>query len=153
MTITVSLPGVTGASTESVTTPVADKTNLILVSSDQSDKTGRVVAVYTLSGADPGYPITLVVQADPILRGQKERLVSFTFNGWIKRASSVTDITEYWPLKASFNVVFPAEAPLVTADLDALMGVVYSYTYLSVSSGTRNTTWLAKLLAGSPQVK
>jgi hypothetical protein len=51
------------------------------------------------------------------------------------------------------SFVVAGEAPLVLADLVKLFGAAFSYTYLSVTSGTRETTWAAKLLAGSPQLK
>jgi hypothetical protein len=153
MTVTTVISAVTGASTESVTTPVADKTNLVLVSSDIDPKTGRTTAIYTLSGADAGYPITLTVNSDPSGPGVKSRYCSMTFRTWVKQSSDVTDITTRWPIQVSVSFVVTGDAPLLLADLNTLVGVAFSYSYLSVAAGVRDTTWLAKLLSGSPQVK
>lgn len=153
MTVTTAISNVSGLSTESVTVQVADKTDLVLISSDIDQKTGRATAIYTVSGADPGYPQTLTVNADPLGPGVKSRYCSITFRTWIKQSSDVTDITTQWPIQASMSFVVAGDAPLVLADLVKLFGTAFSYTYLSVSSGTRETTWAAKLLAGSPQVK
>lgn len=153
MTITTTIPSVSDLATESVTVQVADKTNLVLISSDIDPKTGRASAIYSLSGADSGYPITLTVNVDPLGPGVKKRYCSFSFDGWIKQSSDVTDVTTRWPIKSSISFVVPGDAPLLLADLVKLLGATFSYTYLSVSSGTRETTWLAKILAGSPQVK
>jgi hypothetical protein len=51
------------------------------------------------------------------------------------------------------SFVVAGDAPLLLADLVKMLGVAFSYTYLSVAAGVRETTWLAKVLAGSPQVK
>jgi len=153
MTVTTVISSVSGNSTESVTTLVADKTNLVLVSSDIDLKTNRATAIYTISGAEAGHPITLTVNSDPTGPGIKSRYCSISFRSWIKRSSDVTDISEYWPVQASISFVVAGDAPLSLAMLQDLIDVAFSYSYLSVSSGTRNTTWLAKLLAGAPQVK
>lgn len=153
MTITRSITSVTSLSTESVTVQAADKTNLILISSDIDQKTGRATAIYSLSGADAGYPVTLTVNSDPAGPNVKSRYCSITLRTWVKESSDVTDVVTRWPIQASMSFVVPGDAPLAVADLIALMGAAFSYTYLSVSSGTRETTWAAKLLAGSPQLK
>lgn len=153
MTVTTSISSVSSLSTESVTVQVADKTDLVLISSDIDPKTGRATAIYTLSGADAGYPITLTVNADPIGAGMKSRYCSITLRTWIVQSSDVTDITNRWPVQGSMSFVVAGDAPLVLADLVKLFGATFSYTYLSVSAGTRETTWAAKLLAGSPQIK
>lgn len=153
MTVTTVISSVSANSTESVTVEVADKTNLVLVSSDLNEKTGRATAVYALSGADAGYPITLTVNSDPMGPGVKSRYCSITFRTWVKQSSDVTDITTRWPIQVSTSIVVAGDAPLVLADLVKLLGVGFSYSYLSVTSGARETTWAAKLLAGSPQLK
>lgn len=153
MTVTTVISEVTGNSTESVTVEVADKSSLVLVSSDIDPKTGRATAIYSLSGSDPGRPITLTVNSDPLGPDVKSRYCSITFRTWVKQSSDVTDVTTYWPIQASMSLVVAGDAPLVLSDLNSLMATVFSYSYLSVTAGTRDTTWLAKLLAGSPQIK
>jgi hypothetical protein len=37
--------------------------------------------------------------------------------------------------------------------LEDAFEAIYSYTYLSVTAGVKDTTWLAKLLVGAPQIK
>jgi hypothetical protein len=152
MTITTKVVHVTDESTESVTLSVADKTNLILVSSDLDQKTGNATAVYTLSGADAGYPVNLTVNIEPVVPG-KSRRGSFTFRTWVKQTSDVSDVVTRWPIQASITFLIGGDAPLALADFNKLIGVLTSYTYLSVAAGVRDTTWLAKILAGSPQVK
>jgi len=51
------------------------------------------------------------------------------------------------------SFVVAGDAPLVLADLVKLLGAAFSYTYLDVIAGARETTWASKLLAGSPQLK
>lgn len=153
MTVTTVISEVTGNSTESVTLEVADKTNLVLVSSDIDPKTGRATAIYSISGADPGRPVTLTVNSDPLGPTVKSRYCSITLRTWVKQSSDVTDVTTYWPIQAGMSFVVTGDAPLVLSDLVSLLGTAFSYTYLSVSAGVRETTWAAKLLAGSPQIK
>lgn len=153
MTITTEISKVTDLSTESVTVNVADKTDMILVASDFNQNTNKSTAIYTLSGADPGYPIAISVNCDAPNQGSKNRYGSFSLKTWVKQSSDVTDITTRWPISAGMWYSVAGDAPLALADLDELFAAMYSYTYLSVAAGVRNTTWLAKLLAGSPQVK
>lgn len=153
MTVTTVISSVSSLSTESVTVEVADKTNLVLVSSDIDPKTGRATAIYALSGSDAGYPITLTVNSDPSGPNVKSRYCSITLRTWVKQSSDVTDITTRWPIQASMSFVVAGDAPLVIADFVKLAGAAFSYSYLSVAAGVRETTWLSKLLAGSPQVK
>jgi len=153
MTITTTLPFVSSLSTESVTLPAADKSDLILAADDTDAKTGRLTAVYTLSGSDTGYPSTLTVNVDPPGPGVKSRYCSFTFRTWVKQTSDVSDSIMYWPVQASMTFVIDAAAPLALSDLMKLAGAAFSYTYASVSSGTRDTAYLARILAGSPIVK
>lgn len=150
MTITTTIAAVSGASTESVTVQVADKTSPTLISADIDPKTQRATAIYALTSDYPGYPITLTVNSDP--PGAKSRYCSVTLRTWIVQSSDVTDESEYWPIQASTSFVVPGDAPLLVADLVKLMGVAFSYTYLSVAAGVRETTWLATILKGSPQV-
>jgi hypothetical protein len=153
MTITTEITAVTGASTESVTVEVANKTSLVLISSDIDPKTGRATAIYSLSGNDPGFPITLTVNSDPQGPGVKNRYCSITFRTWVTQYSDVTDVTNSWPVQASMSFVIAGDAPLSVAMLEELLGVAYSYSYLSVAAGVRDTTWVSKLLSGSPQLK
>jgi hypothetical protein len=153
MTVTTAISFVSDLSTESVTIQVANKTDLVLVSSDIDPKTNRATAIYSLSGADAGYPVTLTVNSDPVGPGVKSRYCSITLRTWVKQSSDVTDVTTRWPIQASMSFVVAGDAPLALADLVKLFGAAFSYTYLSVTAGTRETTWAAKLLAGSPQLK
>jgi hypothetical protein len=153
MTVTTVVSQVTGNSTESVTILVADKTNLVLVSSDINPTTKRATAIYAISDADPGYPVTLTVVSDPLGPGTKERYASLALRTWITRTSDVTDITEHWPIQTNISFVVSGDAPLSLAMLEDLFEAIYSYTYLSVAAGVKDTTWLAKLLVGAPQIK
>jgi len=153
MSLTTVLPFVSSLSTESVTLPAADKTDLVYESVSVDSKTGRITAIYTLSGADTGYPSTVTVNVDPPGPDVKSRYCSITFRTWTKTTSSLVDTIDRRAVQASVSFVIDGSAPLVLSDLMALLGTAFSYTYLSVSSGTRDTTWMAKILAGSPIIK
>jgi hypothetical protein len=49
------------------------------------------------------------------------------------------------------SFVIPGDAPVTPALLSQLADVAFSYTYLSVTTGVKDTTWLAAILLGSPE--
>jgi hypothetical protein len=151
MTVTTEIPYVDDMSTESVTIKATDKTDFVLVSSDIDVKTKRSTAIYTLTGADPGYPVTLTVNCEPPLSG-RNRYCSFSLKTWIKQSSSVTDEVKYRPLQGNIAFVIDGDSPITAVMLDDLLSTVYSLTAKMVTTGVRDTSELAKLLAGSPQI-
>lgn len=52
------------------------------------------------------------------------------------------------PIKATLSMTVPLGAGVEVADLDKLLANLYSLTYPSVSSGTRNTGFMSKMLRG-----
>lgn len=151
MTVTTVIQGYNPATDESVDVIVADKSGLVLMSLDQDPKTKRSTAIYALSGSDPGYPITLTVNSDPPGADVKSRYCSITFRTWVNSVYSATDEEKYWPVQASVSFVIPGDAPVTPALLSQLVDVAFSYTYLSVTTGVKDTTWLAAILLGSPE--
>jgi hypothetical protein len=152
MTVTTVISGVSGNSTESVTLLVANKDDLVLISSD-TDKAGRTTAVYALAGSDPGYPVTLTVIAETPPDPKKSRYYSFSLKTWCKSSSDVTDEVKRWPVQSNVSVVVAGDTPVTLGMISNLIDAAFSSTYSEVVTGTRNTTWLGKLLAGAPQIK
>lgn len=151
MTISYGIDHVSGNSTESVTTIVAEKDTLVLVAPDKDPKSGRISATYSVGSGDVNHPATLDVAIDPVVIG-KSRYGTFTFKTWATQTDSVTGIVTYWPVQATVSFNIGAGAPVQLADFNKLIAAAFSYTYASVTAGVRDTAWLQKLLYGSPTV-
>lgn len=152
MTITYDIDHLPG-STESVTVGVAPKSSMALISSDIDQKTGEVTAKYVINTGDPSYPAiatfrtALQRRADGVFRR-----ISVTFETWASVTNSTTEEVVRKKISGTISALVPADVTIEVADLDNFLAEVYSFTYASVSSGTRSTTYLGKLLFGSPQV-
>lgn len=153
MTLSYGIDHVSSNTTESITTVLADKTTMVLVSSDVDVKTGRATATYVLATGDPNHPAQVIFAVDPVVNSNKSRYGSVTFKTWSTQTDSVTGVVTYWPVQATMSFVIQNGAPVQLADFNKLIAAVFSYTFASASSGTRDTAWLQDLLFGSPQVK
>jgi len=153
MTITYSIDHVSGT-TESVNVEVADKVNMTLQSTDTDIKTGEVVSTYVLAAGDNAYKAFVTLRCVlQTRRGAAYQRVSMTFDTWAVKSDSVAGTEERKPLSGTISFLIPADMTIEVADMDVFIGSLFSFLYVSVSTGTRNTTWLAKLLYGIPQVK
>lgn len=140
--------------TESVSVEVADKANLVLQSTTTDPKTGDVASVYVISNGDNSYPATVTYRVGLQKRSTGTiRRISVTFDTWATCSDSVSGTDTKKPISATVSFNVPADMTVETADMDDLLGNLVSYLYLSVAGGVRDTTWLAKLLFGIPQVK
>lgn len=140
--------------TESVNVEVADKANMVLQSNSTDPKTGEVAATYVISNGDNSFPATVVYRSGTQVRGSGQiRRMSVTFNTWGVKSDSVSGTDTRKPIAATISLNVPADITIETADADDLVGNLFSFLYLSVTGGARDTTWLAKLLFGIPQVK
>jgi len=152
MTITYSVDHLP-SSTESVTVEVAPKSELTLQSSDTDPKTGEVTATYVLSSGDIRFPAYVVYRVTPQNRASGSVLrISMTFSTWAVMSDSVSGIDTRKPITSTISMILPADISVSTANVDKLLGEIFSLMYSSVSSGTRTTTWLQKLLYGAPAV-
>jgi len=153
MTITYSLDHI-ASSVEDVSVEVAAKSEMTLQSTTIDQKTGEVTSVYVLASGDNSYPATVtyrsVVQdraAGPVRR------ISMTLSTWAVADNSVDGIVTRKPIQGTVSFNVPADITVETADLNQAIGNLFSFCYLSVTSKSRDTSWLQKLLYGIPQVK
>lgn len=153
MTITYSIDHIS-TSVEDVSVEVADKANMVLQSTTTDPKTGDVVSTYVLSTGDNSYPATVTYRNSVQKRTTGPiRRISITFDTWAVKSDSVTGEVVRKPFSGTISINAPADLTIETADADNFLGNLYGFTYLSVTSKVRDTTWLGKLLFGIPQVK
>lgn len=142
------------SSTESVLVEVAAKTEMTLQSNTTDQKTGEQTCVYVLASGDMNFPATVTYRSAIQNRSDgKKRRVSMTFSTWATTTDSVAGTDSKKEISSTISLLLPADATIELADVDDLIGVTFSWMYLSQSSGARDTTWLQKLLYGVPQVK
>lgn len=139
---------------ESVNIEVPEKTSMVLQGTSTDPKTGEIVSTYVISTGDNAFPATVVYRGSLQNRatGQIRRL-SVTFNSWAVKSDSVAGVDTRKPISGTISFNVPADITIETADMDDFIGNLFSFLYLSVSAGARDTTWIAKLLYGVPQVK
>jgi len=153
MTLTYSIDHIS-TSVEDVSVEVADKANLVLQSTSTDPKTGDNVSVYVVSTGDNSYPATITFRSGVQSRSQGSvRRISMTFNTWATRSDSVTGLDTKKPFSGSVSFVMPADITIEVADMDDVIGNLFSFLYASVTTKVRDTAWLGKLLYGIPQVK
>jgi hypothetical protein len=140
-------------SVEDVSVEVAAKSEMILQSSDVDPKTGDVTSTYVLASGDNAFPATVIYRTSLQKRaGAAVRRLSMTFNTWSVSTDSVTGIVVRKPLSATVSFVIPADMTVEVADMDDLVGNLFSFLYLSVTTKVRDTAWLQKLLYGISQI-
>jgi len=152
MTQTLAIDLVSSASTESVTTVIAPKSSMTPGGSSTDPKTGRVTTIYNIASSDGIHVATVRYQVDPIAAGAKTRYGSVTFSTWVTSSDSVTGIITWFPIQATVSFVIQNGSPVVLADFNKLIAATFSFAYASVSSGTRDTAYLQRLLLGSATV-
>lgn len=153
MAITYSLDHVS-TTTESVNVEVADKVNMTLQSTDTDPKTGECVSTYVLAAGDNAYKAFVTYRSSLQKRASGLlRRLSLTFDTWAVASDDVSGTDTRKPISGTVSFLVPSDMTIEVADADALMGNLMSFLYLSVTAGDRDTTWLAKLLFGVPQVK
>lgn len=152
MTITYSIDHLS-TSVEDVSVEVAAKSEMTLQSTTTDPKTGEVVSTYVLASGDNSYPanVTYRVALQKRSDGMIRRL-SVTFSTWATSADDVTGVTTKKPLSGTISFNVPADMTIEVADMDDMLGNLFSFAYLSVTTKVRSTAWLAKFLYGIPQV-
>lgn len=125
-----------------------DQTGLILLDTTTDAKTGATVSRYTLADGDPHYPsyIDIKNQVDP-KDGKGVRRISITFRTWARDLDSVSGEEVIEPISFVTAMNLPA-MNLEVADLNVALANCYALTYDSVTTGTRSTALLSKLLFG-----
>jgi len=152
MTITYSIDHLV-TSVEDVSIEVAAKSEMSLVSTSTDPTTGQVVAKYRLASGDDVYPSFVSYRS--VIQDRKTgsiRLVSVTFDTWATADNSVSGLTTKKPISAVVSFNLPADMTVEVADMDDLIGNLFSFLYPSVTTKVRSTSWLQKLLYGTPQV-
>jgi len=153
MTITYSIDHIS-TSVEDVSVEVAAKSEMTLQGTVIDQKTGDVTSTYVLASGDNSYPATVAYRSAVQNRASGAvRRMSMTFSTWATRSDSVAGTDEKLPLTGSIAFTVPADMTIEVADMDDLVGNLFSFAYLSVTTKVRDTTWLQKLLYGIPQVK
>ena len=153
MTHTYSLDHVV-VTTEFVSVEVAAKSEMTLqfTGPDPLNK-DATIAVYRLLSGDAAYPANVTYRVENQTRkGAKIRRASMTFDTWAADDNSVDGTTARKPISGTISVNIPAEITTELADMDDMLGNMFSFMYASVSAGARNTGYLNKLFYGLPQV-
>jgi len=141
-------------SVEDVSVEVADKANMVLQSTDTDQKTGEIVSTYVISNGESNFPATVVYRVvDQNRSSGAIRRVSMTFNTWATKSDSVSGIDTKKAISGTISLNVPTDITVELSDVDDLIGNLFSFLYLSVTTKVRDTTWLGKLLFGIPQVK
>lgn len=153
MTITYSLDHV-ASSVEDVSVEVAAKSEMTLQSTSTDPKTGETSSVYSLASGDNAY-LAIVTYRNSVqnLNKGSVRKMSVTLSSWATATDDVANTVTKKPIFATAVYTVPADMTIETSDMDDLIGNLFSFHYLSVTSKVRDTTWLQKLLFGVPQVK
>lgn len=151
MTLTYSIDHLS-TSVEDVSVEVAAKSEMTL-NGTGPDQSGTMASVYTLASGDNAYPSTVTYRSSVVTRrGSTVRQISLTFSTWATKADSVSGLDTKENLIASINLSVPATMTVETADVDDLVGNLFSFLYPSVTTKVRSTAWLQKLLYGVTQV-
>jgi hypothetical protein len=141
-------------SVEDVSVEVAAKSEMTLQGTGPDPKTGDQVSTYVLASGDNSFPATVAYRVGYQSRSTGAiRRVSMTFSTWATTSDSVAGTDVKRPLVATVSFNIPADMTIEVADMDDLIGNLFSLLYLSVTTKVRDTTWLQKLLYGVPQVK
>lgn len=140
------------ASTESVNVEVAEKSAFTLQQTTK-DADGAVSTTYVLNSGDPIHPATVTYRSSiQSKNGKDTRRISVTFNTWAHSADSVSGLEVWEPIQNTFSIVVPLSLVVELVDLDDMIGNMFSFMYSGVTTGTRTTTYLSKLLFGVTQV-
>jgi len=152
MTITYSIDHLV-TSVEDVSVEVAAKSEMTLQSSDIDPKTGETVSIYVLASGDNAYPSTVTYRSGVQNRsGNQVRRISITFNSWAVVADSVSGVDTRKPISGTVSFVVPADSTTEVADMDDMLGNLFSFCYASVTTKVRSAAYLQKLLYGVTQV-
>lgn len=151
MTITYSLEHVSGT-TESTLVQPPVRSEMTLVST-YTDKDGGAVAKYVLASGDNAFPafVTFMTSLQN-KNGVRVRRIEVKLESWALKENSVDSSQVRAPIQGSIVLILPALMTIEVGDLAEFVGNLFGYTYPSISSGARSTSWLQTLLYGSPKV-
>lgn len=153
MTITYSVEHV-GASVEDVSIEVAPKSELCHMSHVVDPKTGGNSTKYVLTSGDSGFPSTVTFRSSVMSPNGRvaKRNISMTFQTWALKSDSVSGVETREEITSTVSMVIPAGLTVDVADLDDMLGTMFSFLYPSVTTKVRDTNWLGKLLYGVTEV-
>lgn len=137
-------------STESVTLPVAAKSQLTLQSTEEVN--GATVSIYRLASGDDLFPANVTYRVENQRRGGAPvKRVSITYETWAVDDDGAGIVIRK-PIMSQIVMVLPADLTIELADLNLFVGNLFSFSYASVAAGVRDTGYLQKLKYGLPQV-
>jgi len=136
-------------SVEDVSIEVAAKSELTRRGDAKVGANGTIETQYSLASGDNSYPafVTYTSQIQKRSAGLVRRL-GITFQTWAVETDSVSGLDRRVPISAQMSFLVPADMTVEVADLNSLMGNLFSFAYSGVSTKLRNTGWLQKLLFG-----
>lgn len=144
------------SATESVLVETAAKSEMTRTFQgvDPTDPTGQTqMTEYTLNSGDSAYPATVTYRNVTRAKGgDAVRRFSLTFQTWATETESVTGEVRRKPVSAQINFSLPVSFSVELADLDDMLGNLFSFMYASQSSGARATGYLSVLQFGGTQV-
>lgn len=144
-------------SDNNVDTYVIDKTDLVLVASDQSDDGSIKTAEYILADGDPLTEVSVIIriQIDQNSKNGKERMLrlSWKFVTWELVADSVSGRTEkIGPIEAGEFLTLPLRSTVSVADRMKLMSVAHTLAHGAVTSGVPADTYMSALTFKFPTI-
>jgi len=140
-------------SVEDVSVEVAAKSELSF-SNSGIDNSGLPFATYSLASGDNAFPATVTFKSgiQPRKNAGSVRYIAVQFNTWATKTDSVSGVDTKSPLQAQVSFTLPTDMTIETADMDDLVGNLFSFLYPSVTTKVRSTAWLSKLLYGGVTV-
>lgn len=138
-------------SVEDVSVEVAPKSEMVLKSTSVKD--GKTTSVYQLASGNDVFPAFVTYSTEIQTRkgmGSVRNIV-VEFSTWATMADSTSGIDTKKPLSAVFVLNLPADMTIEVADLDDLIGNLFSFLYPSVTTKVRSTTWLQNFIYGIPK--
>jgi hypothetical protein len=143
----------TPTAVEDVSVEISEKSGMTLQKVTTDPKTGEVTAVYILTSGDFSYPATVTYRSTIQNRSDGQmRRISVTLSTWAVDTDSVSGLDTRKGIQGTISLLIPADLTLETADLNVMLGNMFSYMYPSIATKLRNTGYLQKLLYGVAQV-
>ncbi|DAD50090.1 TPA_asm: coat protein [ssRNA phage Zoerhiza.1_23] len=152
MSISYSLDHIT-TSVEDVSVEVAAKSEMVS-QGPRIAKNGDRFHDYVLASGDNAYPAIVSYGSNVQQRTTGPiRRVTMALSTWASATDSVSGLVTKKPILGQVVIELPADMTIEVADADDLIGNMFSYMYLSVTTKVRDTSWLLDLLYGSGEVK
>lgn len=138
---------------EDVSVEVAAKTEMVDAGTTKDSKKGQSETTYSLASGDNAYPADVIYRTGIEKRASGPvRHIAVTFNTWAASTDSVSGLETRKRLSGTVTLNVPADMTIEVADIDDVVGNLFSFLYPSVTTKVRSTTWLQRLLYGTSKV-